>query len=238
MNAGNKRRWLQCHALLLLCAAALLLAVFENTRLDVALQAWFFDPATRDFPLRTHWFFSDVLHHGLKSASYFMGVLALVLCVVGLRGQIDWLPRRHAALAALGMLLIPLGTTLLKMLTNRHCPWDVIDFGGYAPYVGLLDANPEGIKRGACFPAGHASGGFVWIVWAVALAALRPGLARAALWGALALGALMGGARMMQGAHFLSHTLWSMWWAWAVCVVLVSFLRVPLGQTAPASAPP
>lgn len=226
-TAGG-RRWLLVQFLLLVAAAALLLLVFETTDLDRAIARLFYDAEAGLFPLRHLWLLEDFLHFGMKQASTLGVVAAMFVCYRGWRGELAWLPRRNAVLAACGMVLIPLGTTLLKHLTARHCPWDMVDFGGFAPYLHLLSAPPADIKAGLCFPAGHASAGFLWLVWAVAL---RPA-GRKAAWAGLALGlglgALLGGARMLQGAHFLSHTLWSMWFAWALSVVLAAMLGAEL----------
>jgi len=221
---AGRRRWFGAQCAALLIAAAGLLALFEGSRLDLVLAGHFHDAARGGFPLRQHWLFDQVLHHGLKTVSYACALLALGVCAAGVRGRLPRLPRENAALAAAGMLLIPLLTTLLKHLTNRHCPWDVLDFGGYAPYVGLLAEAPGGIVRGACFPAGHASAGFAWLVWGVALRPAGRGPAALALGAALCAGGLMGWARMAQGAHFLSHVLWSAWLAWAVTVLLAGVL--------------
>lgn len=52
----------------------------------------------------------------------------------------------------------------------------------------------------------------------------RPWLA----WGVLAAGLLagfvLGGARMMQGAHFISHTLWSALVCWVVLAALAAVI--------------
>lgn len=232
MSAAD-RRWLTRQALGLALAALLLLAAFENTALDVALSRQFFDAAAQRFPWQHHWLLADVLHHGLKTASFVLAIPALTLCWFGSRGRLAWLPPGNARLAGIGMALIPLLTMALKQLTNRHCPWDVIEFGGYAPYVSLFATTPPDLARGACFPAGHASGGFVWLIWALALFNTRPAAARRILAGALAAGAVMGLARIVQGAHFVSHVLWSAWLAWAVGIALAAWLRVPLAGKAP-----
>lgn len=223
-----ERNWLQRQAAWLLASALLLLAVFENSRLDLILSGLAFSPETHSFPLQHQAFLNDFMHHGLKMLSYELGLLALLVCLLGWRGQLAWLPPKNALLAALGSLLIPLCTTALKHLTNRHCPWDVVDFGGYAPYVSLFGSTPDNIMHGACFPAGHASAGFAWLAWAVALRASLPQGARRVLFGALALGLAMGLGRLLQGAHFLSHVLWSAWLAWALSLGLACLLKVPL----------
>lgn len=222
------RKWLRRQATGLFAAALLLLLVFESSRLDLTLSALAFDPGLGRFPWERHWFFSDLMHHGLKTAAYFFALPALVIALLGWRRRIDWLPPRNARLAIFGMLLIPLLTVALKHLTNRHCPWDMQDFGGYAPYLSLFASTPENIVRGVCFPSGHASGGFAWIIWGLALRATRPVLAKRVLLGALLLGMAMGLARLMQGAHFISHVLWSAWLAWALAIGLAAVLRAPV----------
>lgn len=227
-HAMERRSWLTRQAIFLLSSAVLLLALFETTRLDMRLARFFYDAGIHDFPLRHHWFFANVLHHGLKYASIALGVVALAVSVAGMRGKLPWLPPRNALASALGMLLIPLGTVLLKRATSRHCPWDIADFGGYAPYLGLLADAPSNIAHGACFPAGHATAGFVWMVWAVTLRPQGLSPARLILAGALLAGAVMGAARMAQGAHFLSHTLWSAWFSWGLSVLLAGIAGAEL----------
>lgn len=230
--------WYRRQALLLLGSAILILQLFEHSSLDLQVAHYFYDPALGSFPLRQHWLFDYVLHHGMKQISYVAVAGALYFCHLGWKGELAWLPRRNALLAALGMLLIPIGTTILKDLTHRHCPWDLVDFGGFAPYLTLLTAPPEGIKAGQCFPAGHASAGFLWIVWALALRPAGRRLARFGLALGLGLGGVMGLARMAQGAHFLSHTLWSLWFAWAVSLTLAVLLKAELGLGKPATQGP
>ena len=58
--------------------------------------------------------------------------------------------------------------------------------------------------------------------WAVALWIIQPKLAKFSLYLAVALGVVMGVARMMQGAHFLSHVLWTAWFSWAISMMLAA----------------
>lgn len=222
--------WLRRQALGLLLVAIALLLVFENTRLDVRLSQYFFDAAAGNFPLQHHWLFERVLHHGFKSAAYVVGLAGIFFCLYAIHRGVPWLSRPQAMLAAIGTVSIPLATTALKSMTNRHCPWDVIDFGGYAPYVSLFATTPGEIARGLCFPAGHASAGFVWVVWYLALRSTRPAWAKWALWAGLLGGMVAGVDRLLQGAHFLSHVLWSGWFAWALSLLLCWLLKVPQGR--------
>lgn len=235
---GSRRAsWLLGQLLLLAVSAALLLALFETSSLDLHASAYFFDPEHGVFPHRHEWLYDTVLHRGLKVLSLTAGIASVLVAIAGARGVWPRWPRRNALAAALGMVLIPCATVLLKHLTHRHCPWDLAPFGGFVPYTSLLDGIPAGYAPGQCFPAGHASGGFVWMVWGVALLPLSRRAAHAALAGGLLLGLLMGVSRIAQGAHFVSHTLWSAWLAWAVIVALVALCRVDLGRSRPPPAP-
>lgn len=224
------RRWLLAQSALLALSALVLYWTFEATDLDRLLTQSLFDPELGIFPLRRSWLLEAVMHKAAKQLTYVLVAASLYVCWQGWKGRLSWLPPRNALLAALGMLAIPLATSTAKLLTARYCPWDLVEFGGYAPYLGLFDPAPAGIKAGQCFPAGHASTGFLWIVWAVALRPAGLRMARRALLVGLLAGATLGTARMLQGAHFLSHTLWTLWLAWGVSVSLAVAVRADLGS--------
>ena len=226
------RRWLIGQSIFLVLSAALLLLVFENSSLDLVLARPFFDAELNDFPLRKNGFFTPVFYYGSKFSVTAAGVMALAICGLGCYGRLTWLPKKNAWLAMLGLILIPTAVALLKQQTNRHCPWDVAEFGGFAPYFGLLAEVPAGIVRGVCFPAGHASIGFMWLAGGLALHTYSPQLSRRVVWGALVLGILMGLTRQAQGGHFVSHTLWSAWIAWAISLSLAFSLGLAGRSTA------
>ena len=194
-------------------AGMMLLAVFELTGLDLVIVRAFWDPVLGIFPLRGDPLLSALLYRGTKSAMYALGVVALVILAVAYRRTRDADKRGAYVVAGLTLLLMPLLVVLLKHMTNRYCPWALEGFGGEVPYTTLLQALPPPWVRGECFPAGHAAGGFVWVGVAVALWRQQPWIAR----GLLAFGTVAGGAmglfRMAEGAHFLSHTLWTLWLA-------------------------
>lgn len=220
--------WIAIQGLSLLMIGGVLLWVFQTTDIDRQIAHLFFDEQQGLFPLRRTWLFENLLHRSAKQVTYLAVAGALYVCYLGYRGALAWLPPRNALLAALGMVLIPLGIATLKELISRHCPWDMVDFGGYAPYLRLLEVPPTTIKAGVCFPAGHASTGLLWIVWGVALRPAGRGMARLGLLAGLLLGGVLGIARMAQGAHFLSHTLWSLWFAWALSLGLAHVVGADL----------
>ncbi|WP_044872908.1 phosphatase PAP2 family protein [Pseudomonas sp. LFM046] len=209
-----------------------LLLFLDVPRLDFALAHLFYDPQG-GFIGRHSAFLEDVLHDRAKQAVIFLGVLAVVGFVVSL------MPTRLRRLRRpLGYLVLALGlstaiVTPLKAVTAVQCPWSLAEFGGVEPYAPLLGHHPYVDKPGRCWPGGHASAGFSLLALFFALRDRRPRLARAALVGALALGSLFSVGRMMQGAHFLSHNVWTLLFDWMICLVCY---RLVLYRPAPVEA--
>ena len=118
--------------------------------------------------------------------------------------------------------------SLLKAGNPRHCPYDLAEYGGYAVHIGPFEPAPPGQEPGHCFPGGHASAGFSLLAFYFAGLALgNRRLARAGLWGGMAAGLAFGMARVAQGAHFLSHNLWSALVCWLVILALYGAVISP-----------
>jgi membrane-associated PAP2 superfamily phosphatase len=215
-----------------LLAAAILLAM-EATDIDRSVSLWFFDPASGTFPLRYNIFLETVLHQWTKYVLVLIACLAIAgvllsFIVTPLRPQ-----RRLLLFLALSLALAPAVVSGLKPLTNKHCPWDLQEFGGFMPYSRLLEPSPPGLKPGNCFPAGHAAAGFALMAFYFAGRARRHArLARAGLATGLAAGMTLGLGRMLQGAHFLSHTLWTAVVCWLVIALLYAAILRPQGKPA------
>ena len=223
--------WLR-HSGLALAASALLLAlVAQFSALDLALADLAFDPVLRRFAWRDSFFADVVMHRWLKLPLVLLGI---ALCAVAVSEALWRWPRldavdrwrlRASAALAVG---IPLTIGLVKRLSDSHCPWSLERYGGTAPYLRLFDAVPAGFEPGGCFPAGHASSALWLAGLAIWWLPRRPRMAAAVFVGGLSLGFATGWVQQLRGAHFLSHTLWSMWiasaWIWAV---LLCFALVP-----------
>lgn len=184
-----------------------------------------------------------VVHVGFRNLLLLIPLYSLIQLVFG---WILW--RRHGlntfqrsvwqrwaralvAVAALEVLVF-----CLKRWSNQACPWSLTDFGGAWPYTDLLALKPWGAAQMACWPAGHATGGFSLLifcfmggwppnVWDARLRSgsvvtpcyLRP---RAFLIYGVLLGSVLGVFRVAQGAHFLTHQMWALWWVvWANAVL-------------------
>ena len=215
-----------------MAVAAGLLAL-DRTAIDLAITARLYALGTHSFPLRTTFLFDTVLHHWTKYIVMSIACLAwggylLTYAVPGMRSY-----RRQLLFLGLALALAPAAVAALKLVSDRHCPWDVVQFGGFAPYLALLDPAPPGLTPGHCFPAGHATTGFSLMAFHfVGWSAAQRGLSWAGLTVGLVAGLGLGLGRVAQGAHFLSHVLWSGLVCWIVLVALYALILYdarPLG---------
>jgi membrane-associated PAP2 superfamily phosphatase len=196
---------------------ALLLAL-EATSLDMALARPFFNAAAGDFRWRQHDFFTHVSHDGLRLLS---GAVLLWL-LVGLwrpLGLLRRLPPAARLYLVANVALCLIALPLLKRASWSHCPWDLALFGGHADYLRLLQWPGPQDTRGRCLPAGHALSAFAYVAGWFALRAHAPVAARGWLAAVLLFGAWAGLAQQARGAHFLSHTLWSLWLCFAIAAL-------------------
>lgn len=185
------------------------------------------------FGWRESWLASDVAHQGGRWLAW---VVLALMAADAIRPLLDG-PSRRERLHSIGMVL---ACTLLvpgmKRLTHSSCPWDLREFGGVAAYVPhwhwfALDGGP-----GHCFPSGHAVAAFAFLGAYFGWRRSRPALARAWLIGVFVVGALFGWAQLARGAHYPSHTLWSAWLCWSLCVI-VDLLPSTTGGNTPPVAP-
>ena len=129
--------------------------------------------------------------------------------------------RKKVLFAVVAMGLIPALVGWLKATTNVFCPSELRRYGGDVPYVRVVERyTPEDkpVRRGRCFPAGHASGGFALFALAGLSNHRRGQLTGIAI--GLFVGSIMGFYQMAKGAHYLSHAVITALVAWLMCVGL------------------
>ncbi|WP_159016836.1 acid phosphatase [Cognatiluteimonas profundi] len=218
------RRFYLGQALLLAVSALALSIVFHVTRLDLQLATPYYDPINHTFPWRYAWISKYFVHRYLKYVLLMVGasVWIVALWTRWRRPQSGFLAshRRRWWFVAWCFVAVPIVIGILRRLSPMHCPWEISDFGGYAPYVDLWSAAPAGIRAGHCFPAAFVASGS-WLL-GFALLWYPEHKWRSAVVGlaALALAFGLGWVQQMRGAHFLSHTLWSLWVSWAVVLLV------------------
>lgn len=214
-----------------IAALAAIFLLFEFTSIDLRVQDWFYDFSAKA------WLVSDkaplprlFFYTGPKVLIISLAVAVIVLAAGPARWRARWSPpgaRRVDLWILIATLAAAPGLIALgKATTNVFGPREIRRYGGAAPYVRVLesyspDDRPQ--RRGRCFPAGHASGGFSLLAL-VGLARTRRGRLVGAGIG-LAVGGLMGGYQMVKGAHYLSHTVVTVFVCWIIFLLWRRVLR-------------
>ncbi|MGH8751433.1 MAG: phosphatase PAP2 family protein [Burkholderiales bacterium] len=220
---GNAARFYFFHLLLPVLASVLILWAIEQWQIDHAVTRWFFDPAAQQFPWRNNWFLEAVLHRWIKYAVVALGVAVFAAFLFSFRRFKRW--RRMLLFLILALGLSSASISAFKSVSHKQCPYDLKMYGGTAPYSGLFEAAPPGVKPGKCWPGGHSSTGFCLMAFYFAGRHLRnKRLAAWGLYGGFGLGFALGFGRVMQGAHFLSHHLWTALICWLVMLALYELM--------------
>jgi membrane-associated PAP2 superfamily phosphatase len=222
----SQRRFLACLALLL-CIALVLVFIGRYTELDLALADHYYDAVAARFPGRDDWFFEFVMHHLAKALMIAVGMvspLALLADRILGRTLLSNDTRRALWVVALSSVAIPVAISVTKHFSIHDCPWNLSRYGGFAPYLRIFDALPAGVSAGRCFPAGHASSA-LWLASACAFwLPAKPLRALAVFLAGLLPGLALGWVQQIRGAHFLTHTLWSLWIAALVILLLTRLI--------------
>jgi len=223
--------FLLVHALLIPGALALAALATHSAGLDEQVSTLFFDPVMGTFPARSSSALEIIGHRFAKSA-----IVAIWLTLLGAALAAAFVPRLTAQRALLwttiaAMALGPSIVVALKDVNAYHCPWDLKRFGGYADSASGWFVSAADVRH--CFPSGHAAGGFSLI--ALAFAGIAMGDRKLQLAGfvvALVAGSAFSVVRVAQGAHFLSHNLWSAAIDWcAAALVFAPLLNRRLGRS-------
>lgn len=225
-NLNFKYAWLT----LIICALVIL-AVGEFTNIDLMIEDYYYDPILKTFPWKDAWFANDLMHNYLKKMIKVCGLILYVVLIINLIRPLRFLSawiRYRLWFVAVSSLLIPFIVGTLKRITDFNCPWDIDRYNGTFPFIKLLDHIPDVItmSSGNCFPAGHATTG----LWLASLCIFwLPNKPRQAL-GVFILGLLfglvLGWVQQMRGAHFLFHTLWSMWLASLIILIMLECAKI------------
>lgn len=191
---------------------ATLVLAWDISGLDLAVMRAL--GTTQGFALRHHPLLERVLHDDMRQVTTAGFVLALAVLT---RWPRRW-PWSERAAVALGMVLALAVVNAIKRNSLTSCPWELQTFGGVAQYVSHWAWGVTDGGSGRCFPGGHASGLAALLPLALpGLAAVEATTRRRA---ALLLAALMAGTaglglvQTLRGAHYPSHTLWTLWLCW------------------------
>ena len=120
---------------------------------------------------------------------------------------------------------------LLNLTSGVACPWSLAEFSPQGakllhPFAYLFTGDAA---QGRCWPAGHAGTGFALFGFFFAVRRLWPErkLLQAAVFAAvMAFGLMCAATRMLQGAHFLSHSVATMLLDFAIAGLIFS-VKIP-----------
>jgi membrane-associated PAP2 superfamily phosphatase len=218
--AGRRPGFLRLRGQVPLLLLGLVFAAWTLLQGDLWLADRLYAWEGHAWTLRHAWATQDVVHLRGREASTgaWLAVFAawLVACA-----RSSWQPLRRPLLYLL--LATALSTLLIawiKSWSNVDCPWDLVRYGGTRAYFGVFGLRPAGTGPGACFPAGHAGGGYAWLALYYFLLAVKPRLRWLGLAVGLAAGLLFGIAQQLRGAHFLSHDLAAILVCWGCATAL------------------
>lgn len=197
-------------------ATALCVVLESYTPFDLYVQQFFYHNG--------QWLISESAHKAAKWAYYtgpkiFIGAIAgisLLLSLLSLKISALQKWRWPLLFLALCIISVPLIAATGKAISGVRSPNQLIPFGGKYPYIGMLAHLMQygTLDGGRSFPAGHAGGGFA--LMALYFMPVRKQLRYAGLAFGMAAGWAMGLYQMARGEHFLTHTLTTMFLAWAI----------------------
>ena len=209
---------------MLVLSALVILLIGEFTQIDFVIEDFYYDSTLKTFPWKNAWFAKILMHVYIKNLILSCGFLLYLILLIDLFKPMhivnSWF-RFRLRFVATASVVIPVTLSLLKKHSVLHCPWDIDRYNGSAPFLKLLDYVPKGLEAGACFPAGHASTGLWLASLCVFWLPTNPTKAKYVFAMGLFTGFILGWVQQMRGAHFLFHTLWSMWIASFIILIML-----------------
>jgi len=195
-----------------IAVVAILTAIIRISGVDLKLERAIYFAGEQSWSLGDNSFWKFLYKFG--SIPALMVVVGSVVGLIVSSYKLAW--REWRRVFVFNILLFALGpgviaNGLLKEYWGRPRPREVKELGGRSQFDPVLTIDKS--SEGKSFPSGHATVGFYFVGCFFLLRRHRRELASMAMQAAIALGAMIGIARMAQGGHFLSDVLW----AFAVC---------------------
>ena len=193
----------------LLILLILILSLFEISNLDVYFQNLFFKDGHWLINADKNKIIKAIFYDGIKRFTIIIGIIIFISLILSFKVKKLKPYKNRLILSFTSFILIPIIVAGLKQFTNTYCPYQLNIYDGEYPYVKLLEKYPKDFiqeEEGRCFPAGHSTSGFALI----SLLFLFKKNKKHILTIATLLGIIAGTYQTLRGAHFLSHTLFSL----------------------------
>ncbi|MBN4067273.1 phosphatase PAP2 family protein [Simkania negevensis] len=223
---------------LLPLAAIVVIAPFSSS-IDLAIASFFYDPSpSAHWPLNKNAIVQGIYHYGTLPAfaTASAGLIFFAASFIWER----W--KRWRATALILPLSLALGSglianALLKDHWGRPRPRQVIEFGGTAQFSPFhLPLFGEEGSAFHSFCSGHATMGFFFLSLCLVGQRMR---SKAIFYTGIACTVILGGglsfARIAQGGHFFTDTLFSMLVMWYTALLIETLLFKPRAPKGPSS---
>ena len=210
-------------------ASVLVLSVlfFGLSDVDVTVQDYFFDPLSHNWLLDGDMEpYHFILYSGIKKLLIIIAVGFLIALLFFRKTTLVQNYKKGMLIVILSAIFVPVTVGGLKKTTNMPCPKHEIHYGGAYPRTAVWQPYPPkyaSMKKIACWPAGHASGGFA--LMSLFFLFKRRRNKYIALFCALLIGWSMGSYKMIIGDHFFSHTWITMVLAWLIILIIAGIVR-------------
>ncbi len=211
--------WLEViTVLLLLFAVTVIIAV---TDADLRISSYFYQSGGWPVGERFSW---KLLYRLDRYPGLLLAIFGLFAAIYGSYNT-SW--RSWRSKGAFLVLLLALGPGLMvnavfKDHWGRPRPREVTEFGGSRQFQ--QPWQPAINQNGRSFPCGHGSAAFYMAAPYFIYRRKKPFVAIIWLSCGLLFGILMSYARIAQGAHFLSDTVWSLGMVYIMAVILSGLL--------------
>ncbi len=201
--------------------------LFGITNIDIFVQDYFFDFDTNSWVLNRDsepWKF--IFYDGIKKLLILFAVTFLIALLFFRKKRLIQKYKKGILIVILSAIFVPVISGGIKKSTNMPCPKNEIHYGGKMMRTAVWESYSQPYKsmdKIACWPAGHASGGFALLSLFFLFKSKRNKIL--ALIGGLTIGWSMGLYKMLIGDHFLSHTIITMIIAWLVVLIVSKIVQ-------------
>ena len=195
---------------------------FSISNLDYIVQdnfynfnthSWILNKATQPYRL--------IFYDGIKKILILFVLLLLFIVIFFRQNHIIKEYYKNILLVILSAILVPVIVGGLKKSTNMPCPKNEIHYGGNMIKTSIWQRYTKpysSMPKIACWPAGHASGGFSLLSLFFLFKTKRKKYI--AIITVLIIAWSMGIYKMLIGDHFLSHTIITMLISWLIILTI------------------
>jgi membrane-associated PAP2 superfamily phosphatase len=228
MSNNINKKFFVNHLLIPITFLALTFYYFMYLGGDSLVAAKIYALQGYEWSLNDHWVTNKLLHKGGKHLSTLAIVVIIALYIFVLVSKSEQRKKWRSPLLylILSSLVSVILVSLLKVLTNMDCPWNLNQFGGDRPFIGLFEHRPQEMGCGKCFPAGHASAGYAWVSLYFFFKMIIPKYRWLGLLCGIMVGLTFGISQQLRGAHFISHDIATILICWLIATLLFIFFGI------------